>query len=255
MFRKKVSTAYRLLQDEGVKHLLDYAWLRLQVLAHGDKQEVRLDGCTFDLAGITNESIRTELICNRFESAERRAVRRYLKRNIPVVELGGSMGVVACVTNKRLADRKAHVVVEANPMALPQLELNKKRNRGEFAIVNRAIAYGADTITFCPSSDLAGNSITRAGEQPPVTVKTVSVGELLQQNGFERFSLVCDIEGAEYDMVCHEEAALKKADTIVMETHARYIGLEKTKAMMSTLHALGFKIVKEIGFVVVLQQS
>ncbi len=32
-------------------------------------------------------------------------------------------------------------------------------------IVNRAIAYGADSVTFRPSSDMAGSSITRAGDE------------------------------------------------------------------------------------------
>src|SRR5580658_2082486 len=104
MLKNKASTAYRLFREGGIKNLCDYAWLRLQVWAKGRKNEVRFDTCVFNLAGITNDSIRIELITNRYESAERHAVLRYLKRDIPVVELGGSMGVVACVTNKLLID-------------------------------------------------------------------------------------------------------------------------------------------------------
>ena len=120
--------------------------------------------------------------------------------------------------------------------------------------MNRAIAYGADSVTFRPSSDLAGSSITRAGDQAPVTVDAVKLGELVQDRGFKRFTLVCDIEGLEYDLVCHEADVLKKADTIIMETHARYTGAEKFREMMAKLKHLGFTIVEEIGFVVVLQQ-
>ena len=49
-------------------------------------------------------------------------IARSLRRDLPVVELGGSIGVVACVTNRLLKDRKAHLVVEANPLAIPHLE-------------------------------------------------------------------------------------------------------------------------------------
>ena len=171
-----------------------------------------------------------------------------------MIELGGSMGVVACVTNLLLKNPTAHVVVEANPLAIPQLELNKRLNTRQFEIVNRAIAYGTDSVTFRPSSNLAGNSITRGGDQPPVTVDTVALGELVQERGFNRFTLVCDIEGLEYDLVCHEGDVLKKADTIIMEMHARYIGADKFREMMAKLKDLGFTIVEEIGFVVVLQQ-
>lgn len=254
MLKNKVSTAYTLLRDGGIRNLYDYSRVRLQVLAKGHKSQVRLDGCTFSLVGITNDSIRVELFTNKYEAAERRAIVRYLKRDLPVIELGGSMGVVACVTNKILTDPTAHVVVEANPLAIPQLELNKKVNGCKFVIVNRAIAYEADSVTFRPSSDLAGSSITRDGDQAPVTVAAVQLRELVHDRGFKSFTLVCDIEGLEYDLVCHEADVLKKADTIIMETHARYTGAEKLSEMMAKLKDLGFTLVEEIGFVVVLQQ-
>jgi FkbM family methyltransferase len=254
MLKNKVSTVYRLLRNEGVKGLYDYSRLRLLVLAKGSKKQVGLDNCTFDLAGITNDSIRIELITNQYELPERQAVIRYLRRDLPVVELGGSMGVVACMTNKLLMDPTAHVVVEANPLAIPQLELNRKLNGRRFEILNCAIAYGADSVTFRPSTDMAASSITRAGEELPVTVPTVALGRLVHDRGFKRFNLVCDIEGLECDLVCQEAEVLKNADTIIMETHARYIGAEKFAAMMTKLEELGFRIVAEMGFVVVLQQ-
>jgi len=254
MLKRKISTVYTLLRDGGIKNLYDYSRTRLQVLAKERRKQVRLDGCLFSLDGITDDCIRVELFTNKYERPERRAVARYLKRDMPVIELGGSMGVVACVTNKILADPTAHVVVEANPLAVPQLELNRKLNGCRFEIVNRAIAYGADSVTFRPSSDLAGSSITRAGDQAPVTVATVELGELAHDRGFKRFTLVCDIEGLEYELVCQEADVLKNADTIIMETHARFTGAEKLSDMMARLKDLGFTLVDEIGFVVVLQQ-
>jgi FkbM family methyltransferase len=254
LLKNKISTVYTLLKQGGLKRLWAYAWLRLQILWKGRKKEVRLSQCVFNLSGVTNGSIRIELITNKYESAERRAVVRYVRRNMPVVELGGSMGVVACVTNKLLADPTGHVVVEANPLAIPQLELNRKLNRCQFEIVNRAIAYGTPSVTFSPSSDLAGSSITRLGDQPPVTVDTVGLADLVRDRGFGRFNLVCDIEGLEYDLVCHEADVLKKADTVILETHARFIGEENFRVMMTKLDELGFRIIEQIGFVLVLQQ-
>ena len=254
MRTKRVSTAYRLLREGGIKNLYDYSWLRLQVWVKGRKNEVRVDTCVFNLAGITEVPTRIELMTNKYELAERRAVAQYLERDLPVVELGGSMGVVACVTNKLLTHPTSHVVVEANPMAIPELEANRKLNGCHFEIVNCAIAYGVGSVTFRPSTGLAGNSITRDGDQPPVTVNTCSLGELVRDRGFKRFNLVCDIEGLEYDLVLQEPEVLKDASTIIMETHARFIGEEKFGDMMTKLQELGFKVVEEIGFVAVLQQ-
>jgi FkbM family methyltransferase len=250
----KAVTAYRLFQDGGLRSLYGHSWLRLQNLTKAHRKKVSFDGCTFSLQGIVDESMRAQLFTNNYEAEERRAVARYLRRDLPVVELGGSMGVVACVTNRLLINQKAHLVVEANPLAIPHLELNRKLNHCKFEIVNRAIAYGVDSVTFRPSSSLCGNSITADGDLPPVTVETVQLGELVRTRDFRRFNLVCDIEGLEYDLVCQESEVLKMADTIIMETHARYFGEDKLRFMMSKLQDLGFNLVEETGFVVVLRK-
>ena len=77
MLSKKVATAYGLFRDGGVKKVYDYSWLRLQMLARGHKNEVRIDRCTFSLEGITDGSTRIELITHNYEAPERRAIARY----------------------------------------------------------------------------------------------------------------------------------------------------------------------------------
>jgi len=248
MFKQKITTVRRLLREEGFRAVADYGWFKLRAT----RSSVRLDQARFGLQGIHGQS-RVAMLTNDYELPERQAVARYLRRDLPVIELGGSIGVVACVTNKLLKDPKAHIVVEANPLAIPYLERNKQRNRCEFEIVNRAIAYGADTVTFRPSSDMCGNSITAEGDQPSVTVPTSQLRDLVRHRGFSRFTLVCDIEGLEYDLVQHEADVLKNADTIIMETHARLIGKDKNHSMMTRLKELGFRVIEESGFVVVLQ--
>ncbi len=254
MLSKKVVTAYGLFRDGGVKRVYDYSWLRLQMLARGHTNEVRLDRCTFSLEGITDSSTRIQLITHTYEAPERRAVARYARRNLPVVELGGSIGVVSCVTNKLLQNPTDHLVVEANPLAIPQLEGNRRLNNCQFEIVNRAIAYGVDSVTFRPNSSMCGNSITGDGDLPPVTVQTARLGDLVRDRGFNRFTLICDIEGVEYDLVCQEAEALKGADTIIMETHDRFIGADKSRLMMSKLTSLGFRLLEETEFVIVLRK-
>ena len=254
MLKNSVSTAYRLFRDGGVRNVYDYSWLRLRVLAGERRKQVTLDRCVFNLQDIADTGTRIELITKKYEAAERQAVTRYLRRDLPVIELGGSMGVVACVTNKLLQDPKAHVVVEANPLVIPQLQHNRQLNGCEFEIVNRAIAYGLSSVSFRPSTNMAGSSITRPGDAAPVTVEAVQLTDIVEQRGFQTFSLICDIEGLEYDLVCQESTVLTKADSIIMETHARYIGEDKLRLMMTKLEGAGFRIVEEIGFVVVLRK-
>jgi FkbM family methyltransferase len=255
MLRKKIVTAYRLLHDGGVKNLYEHSRLMWKIKTKAYKPEVRLNRSTFNLDRITDFPTKVELIMNKYEAPERHAVARYVRQDLPVVELGGSMGVVACVTNRLLKNRTAHVVVEANPLVIPQLELNRTLNRCQFEIVNRAIAYDMESVTFRPSSNVCVSSITAVGDQPSVTVQTTQLSEIVRNRGFTRFNLICDIEGLEYDLVCREIDVLKNADTIILETHARFIGEDKCRLMMSTLEDAGFRIVKEIGYVVVLRQT
>jgi FkbM family methyltransferase len=254
MLKRKAGTAYELFREGGFKRIYDYSWLRLQMLARGHHKEVRIDRCTFSLEGITDGSTIIQLITRAYEAPERRAIARYARRNLPVVELGGSMGVVSCVTNRLLQNPSAHLVVEANPLAIPYLERSRTMNRCQFEIVNRAIAYGADSVTFRPHASMCGNSITADGSLPPVTVQTAQLGDLVRDRGFNRFTLICDIEGVEYDLVFQETEVLKCADTIIMETHARFIGAEKNRLMIIKLESLGFRLVDETDFVVVLRQ-
>jgi FkbM family methyltransferase len=264
MLTRGLAKAKHLLRTEGpwsvIRVIWSSIWLRLRLKAMAHKKSVKLDGCSFSLQSIPDSFTKLFLLTNRYELPERRAVTHHLRRDLPVIELGGALGVVACITNKLLKDPTAHVVVEANPLAIPLLKLNKESNHCGFNIVNRAIAYDVETVTFRPAVDLAANSIETYGTQsygtaPPVTVEAVQLGRLITEYGFSRFSLVCDIEGKEYDLVCHEIEALKRADAIIMETHARIIGEEKTKLMMNKLTDLGFKIVEEDGYVTTLRQS
>jgi hypothetical protein len=78
--------------------------------------------------------------------------------------------------------------------------------------------------------------------------------ELITHRGFNRFTLICDIEGVEYDLVCQETEVPKNADTIIMETHDRFIGTEKSGLMMTKLEGLGFSLVEKTEFVVVLRR-
>ncbi len=70
-----------------------------------------------------------------------------------MIEFGGAMGVVACLTNKRLIHPEKHIVVEANPEILSLLKDNRDRNNCQFTILHGAIAYGTEEVTFNLNED------------------------------------------------------------------------------------------------------
>src|SRR6267143_2806887 len=68
---------------------------------------------------------------------------RYIVADLPVVELGGGIGVVSCIINRRLSRPTDHVVVDANADLIPTLEANRRLNGAGFRIRNVALAYGS----------------------------------------------------------------------------------------------------------------
>ncbi len=252
-------TVKREIRDNGVRGFLSAMQQRIsferQLFPYRKIKSIDLDGCTFDLGRLPNFPTKLLLLNKTYEDLERRAVHQFIRPELPVIELGACIGVVACITNKLLHDPSAHVVVEANPNVLPHLNGNRVRNHCEFEVLNAAVAYDRESVTFVPDPYILSNSVEKVNGGEPVTVKTTRLREIISRRKFKSFTLICDIEGHEYDLVQHEADVLAHADTIILETHARIIGEPKTLEMLDTLKQLGFRTVKQDSFVYVLGRS
>ena len=216
---------------------------------------IRLDGCKFSIArDRVPANVIDLLLSDLYEEPERKALTKFLHPELPVVELGACIGVVSCLTNRRLQKPENHVVVEANPALLPLLEDNRERNDCQFKIVHAALSYGAETIAFNVDDNILASSV-HGDERCGVTVSTVTLERLLNEHGFERATLICDIEGAELQLVDHELKTLsERVSTIIMELHDRIVGEVPTQRMLARLESAGFKIVSRDGDVVVLER-
>ena len=223
----------------------------------------RIDGCTFTLdSPAIPTGLKALFLFDRYERAERDALRRFLDPGVPVVELGGSLGVVACLTNRRLRDPSRHVVVEANAGMLDVLEANRARNGCRFVVLHRAVAYGAPTVAFYQDHSFLAGSVAEgcAGHdgrpRRPVHVPTVSLRAILDTHGFARCTLVCDIEGAEADLVAHELDVLRdRVGTMIVETHPGVLGVGRVRTMLDQLARAGFRQLAENAGTVVLRHE
>ena len=263
----KVRILSRAFQQDGARGVLDVlayklksTWRRGEVWQLGrfvgmPTDIVRLDGCKFSIAkDHVPANVVDLLLSDLYEEPERKALVRFVNPELPVVELGACIGVVSCLTSRRLRHPEKHVVVEANPALLSLLEDNRARNGCQFKIVHAAVSYGADVIAFSVDDNILASSVQR-GEREPIAVKTVTLERLLNEHGFERATLLCDVEGAELQIVEHELQTLsERIATIIMELHDRIVGHEPTQGMLARLESAGFKIVSRDGDVVVLQK-
>lgn len=182
---------------------------------------IALDSARFSVPDGANTTFLKGLLwLGRYETLERHAVIRWLPRTLPVVELGAALGVVSCLTNRHLENPARHVCVEANPRIIPVLQRNRDRNGCRFRIVHAALAYGAETITFGMSDAVVDSSVRRGEGTAEIVVPATQLAAVIHESGFERCSLICDIEGAEAALVAEESQVLKdRVHTVIMEVH------------------------------------
>jgi FkbM family methyltransferase len=203
----------------------------------------------------SDEPTRHLLLKGQYEAPERIATKRYVRRDVPVVEFGASLGVVSCLVNRRLRNRKNHVVVEANPALLPILTENRDRNRCEFDIVHGAAGAKGSTIRFYIGSD-ALNSSSLARTERSVEVPVISLAEILKLRAFERCAVVCDIEGAELQLLRSEIATFQeRVEVFIVEFHPTINGRDAVDAACVLLSEHGFDKVWQQGDTIVFRNS
>jgi FkbM family methyltransferase len=181
------------------------------------------------------------------ENLERYAIRRFLDPGAPVLECGAAFGVVSCITNRRLDWPRRHVVVEPNPRLLGLLETNRDVNRCAFDIVPAAIAYGQSHLDLIITDDPLGSGV-KGQQGARVRVPARSVGSLLEEYDFRDATLICDIEGAECDMVTFDADSLAaRVKDLVLEVHEEIVGPAAITRMFNELCGAGFGLIWNDG--------
>jgi FkbM family methyltransferase len=181
-----------------------------------------------------------------YESAEVRFVKRYLRSDLDVVELGSSLGAVSCHIALRQHAGRRLVCVEANVNLVPVLQRNVSANAAQSVdVVNRAIGYDGPTVRLELGSDNTTSRVMTAGahdEAEEVPASTLS--EILEEFGVcGDYALVSDIEGAEAGFIDQDPAALSRCRQMVIELHE----IEDARGRV-TIDDLAETLIKRHGF-------
>lgn len=252
--KRKSVTVVRLLRTEGIgkvlqvfKKQLRYQWAYRTVPYRGDTAWVQ--GCQFDLTHpMITPQVRAAIFADQFEEYELRAIKAFLPRNFPLIELGAGMGVVSCITNRMLASPEKHIVLEANTRIMPAIERNRALNSGQFTVLNAALGYESDQLTlFIDESNYVYSSAKKTSENS-VTVPTVRLSQLIQQVNMPIVSLVCDLEGMEVDLVTQEINILQDhVGVFIFEEHSMNVGDEAIENICEQLEKHHFELIHHSG--------
>ncbi len=206
----------------------------------------KLDGLTysFDTPAISR-SVKSRFFWGVYEDKERRLVEKHVPTDLPVIEGGGSIGVISNVINRKLSKPENHIVIEANPDLLGILEANRKLNDAKYEVLHAALDQSGPEVTFYLHKLSVGGSVQRATGSP-VTVPAVTVGGLIKERGWNKVSLVIDIEGAELDLIEKEAQTLKNHVAVfIVEVHHMISDAEDIKKAIKTIEDLGFTFIEE----------
>jgi FkbM family methyltransferase len=240
---KPGATKARALLKETLRRVVSFS-------RRGPRGLVRLGICFFEVFPETRDLMLT----GYYENEEREAIKRYLSSNLPVIELGGSQGVVSCITNRLLKVKTSHIVVEANPNVIPLLTRNRDRNRCKFEVVHGAVGPPGETITFfCNDNPLM--SSTQISNMPSCEVPSVTLSELAQSRGFRDCTLICDIEGAEMALIDRELQTLSdRFRLLILEFHPTISGPHEVQRNLDRLSRHGFTLIWKKRHVYVLRK-
>ena len=214
----------------------------------------RADGCEFEIPrSITSTAYRGEFLKKGYEGEERRLVQKFVRSDDSVLEIGGCLGIVSCVTNKLLRDNTRHVVVEGNPYCIPAICRNREINRCGFLVENCALSNQRDlTFYLQPTCILSGSTQRMKSDRverrsrPAVRVPGRTLEELDARYG--PFSaLVMDIEGAELEALEPAAKVLKKYRVVILELHEEAIGAEKVERCREILRRAGLQFGESAG--------
>jgi FkbM family methyltransferase len=205
------------------------------------------------------DQIKAMLLWRMYESGEVRFVRKYLRPDLDVIELGSSIGAMATQILSIIDRDRRLVCVEANPALLASIRKNVDTRA---TVIHAAVAYEQkDTVELALGESSLGSAVKAdraAGRSVTVPAKTLR--QIHHSAGLGRFALVCDIEGAEHDLFALDPVVLGQCEQIVIELHdvssssdGRLKTVERLASSIRTDH--GFRQLARYGPVCVYQRS
>ncbi len=198
-----------------------------------------------------NATVKAMLFWGFYESAEMRLIPKYIDANLPVVELGASLGIVSCRAIAQLNEHTPYTCIEANPFLVPVIHKNIKAqhpNKQKLFVENKAIAYnGKEAVNMQITGNNTQGRINyeENNSAEAVFVKTTT----LLPYSSHPYTLICDIEGMEIEILKNDAVALKNCKHLFIELHKAWYLQDKFEVdqLKEFILTLGFILIERDG--------
>lgn len=231
--------------------IITHKWVG-KAIAVITKDKVRQYGCVYatHFEAVINP-IKAALFWGLYEREEANFISKYLSGKYPVIELGGSLGIISCVAGKKLSGKKL-IIVEANRSLIPVIEENLKLNK----ISNYAIEWGGvgsgQELYFLQGDRSYKGEVIREFKPGCAPVEEIDLVSLPDRYNISSFSLVSDIEGAENSFLFENPGGLIHCKEMIIELHGtndqgNIISISTQKEQ---IEKSGFTIIDTLGTVI-----
>ena len=193
------------------------------------------------------------LFFQKYEKEEVEMIQKYLRTDLPILDLGSSLGIVA--TTAASCTKQSIVCVEANQSLVPVIEENLKRNgisESRYTIVNAAITDSANEGATLFFETRGSNELGRlCAEDTPgaVKVNAVTLSTIVKNAATAEYILISDIEGAEAAFLYSDVACLQSCKQLFIELHPiTWNGQQLTiDDLVKRIESLGFVMIDQRG--------
>jgi FkbM family methyltransferase len=210
--------------------------------------ETTLNGIRLDLSSAAfSANMRDRIRTGRYERQEAHALKSIITPGEVIVELGGGIGYISSLAWKTGKAAKI-IVVEANPETIPLIHKNHALNDVAAEVINGVAAPPQATQTTAPffiRSDFWASSLSPQpyGFRSQVEVPIVDVQHLLSSHGCTL--LICDIEGAEAELI--PKLIFTNLSALILELHPKATGILAIRRLIKHLRKQGFTLSRHLS--------
>ncbi len=220
----------------------------------------RYHDLTLKIPSKIKRSIRHQIVTGKYEQSEFDLVTKWLRPDLPAIELGGCLGIVSAHLRATLNTDQKLTVVEANPNLIEICRVNATHPRPDSPteVINAALAYGTSEVPFHINRNAHISRLAKIGIEPNFMCPAVTLGDLVAKFDTKTdYCLVCDIEGAELDLFRNDQEALRHCAVAIVELHPHILEQNNTNVdeLLELASAAGLQKVTQIDNVAVFQSK
>lgn len=225
-------------------------------------RNVTLDGAEIPLRGMDYSfGVKRILVQDNYEMSERALIKKSVKPNDVVLEMGGSIGVVAAIASKIVGNNGRVISIEASKKLAKQAESWLKDsgnvlNLNGFGFPVDVLPDKYKNLYFLDDDNSLGGRVDftkKASETNPIP--SFDLHTIETQYKCKPNVLILDIEGSERVLLEKETELPYYVKTIIIEMHPNLYGQAVEDEIIAVFKKMGFFVIEEIRHVFLIQRD